>query len=45
MTSLFEQLINNNIQVGSFPLTEYWMDVGRMEDFEQADQEYSQQFG
>ena len=45
MTSLFEQLINHNIQVGSFPLTEYWMDVGRMEDFEQADTEYFEQFG
>lgn len=45
MTSLFEQLINHEIQVGSFPLTEYWMDVGRMEDFEQADMEYFEQFG
>jgi dTDP-glucose pyrophosphorylase/CBS domain-containing protein len=45
MTSLFEQLINHDIQVGSFPLTEYWMDVGRMEDYEQADMDYSEQFG
>jgi len=45
MTSLFETMIKNKTQVGSFPLTEYWMDIGRMEDYEQADLEYSEQFG
>jgi dTDP-glucose pyrophosphorylase len=45
MTQLFEYLIQNNIKVGSFPLREYWMDVGRMEDFEQAHLDYAEQFG
>lgn len=45
MTQLFEKLIEKNIQVGSFPLREYWMDVGRMEDFEQAHLDYAVHFG
>jgi len=45
MTELFSKLIKLSKCVGSFPLREYWMDVGRMDDFIQADQEYFQQFG
>lgn len=45
MTQLFEKLIEENAQVGSFPLREYWMDVGRMEDFEQAHLDYAVHFG
>ena len=45
MTELFTKLIQLSKCVGSFPLREYWMDVGRMDDFNQADQDYSQQFG
>lgn len=45
MTQLFEKLIQDNLQVGSFPLREYWMDVGRLEDFEQAHLDYAEQFG
>jgi dTDP-glucose pyrophosphorylase/CBS domain-containing protein len=45
MTQLFEKLIAEKIQVGSFPLREYWMDVGRMEDFEQAHMDYAVHFG
>jgi NDP-sugar pyrophosphorylase family protein len=45
MTQLFESLIVKNLHVGSFPLREYWMDVGRMEDYEQAHLDYLEQFG
>ena len=45
MTRLFEVMMERNLQVGSFPLREYWMDVGRMEDFEQAHTDYTEQFG
>lgn len=45
MTQLFESLIEKNHQVGSFPLREYWMDVGRMEDYEQAHLDYLEHFG
>lgn len=45
MTRLFEVMMERNLQVGSFPLREYWVDVGRMEDFEQAHTDYTEQFG
>lgn len=45
MTQLFEKLIEDHVQVGSFPLREYWMDVGRMEDYEQAHLDYAVHFG
>jgi NDP-sugar pyrophosphorylase family protein len=45
MTHLFELMMEKNLQVGSFPLREYWMDVGRKEDFDQADIDYAGQFG
>ena len=45
MTELFAKLIKLSKCVGSFPLREYWMDVGRMDDFRQADQDYFEQFG
>lgn len=44
MTSLIDLLLGNGAQVGSFPLREYWMDIGRMEDFEQAHTEYAEHF-
>lgn len=45
MTDLYSKLIDESQRVGSFPLREYWMDVGRMEDFEQAGSDYLEQFG
>lgn len=44
MTTLIEQAIASHVRVGSFPLREYWMDIGRMEDFEQAHSEYAEHF-
>jgi dTDP-glucose pyrophosphorylase len=35
-TDLIEKLIKENKKVISYPLTGYWLDVGRHEDFEQA---------
>lgn len=40
MTSLFEELILRNNDVAVFPLREYWLDVGRLGDYEQAKDEY-----
>ena len=37
MPSLFDQIIKNNKKsAGVFPIHEYWMDVGRKDDFHQA---------
>lgn len=38
MPSLFRDLLQNNLQVGVFPIQDYWIDIGRSEDFEMAKQ-------
>ena len=40
MTSVFERLINAKKKVVSFPLVDYWLDIGRLEDFNQANMDY-----
>ena len=40
MPTLFNTLIEENKKVISFPVHEYWLDLGRMSDFEQAQSEY-----
>lgn len=40
MPSLFETLIKNKQKTISFPIREYWLDIGRMSDYEQANNEY-----
>ncbi len=44
MPTLFEDIINNNLKTVSFPVHEYWLDIGRIEEFEQAQNEYSEFF-
>lgn len=44
MTSLFEKLIAEKHETVVFPIREYWMDIGRIEDFERADGEYRENF-
>lgn len=36
MPTLLQSEINSGRQVGTFPIHEYWMDVGRIDDFERA---------
>ncbi len=36
MTSLFAELIDTKSPIGAFPVREYWMDIGRLDDFEKA---------
>ena len=36
MTTLFEHLIAASKPVAAYPLREYWLDIGRLEEFEQA---------
>lgn len=31
-------------RVGCFPIQEYWLDIGKMEDYQRAQQEYDQEF-
>lgn len=44
MPSLFEKLIEMKKNVLSFPVREYWLDIGRMSDFERANSEYGEVF-
>jgi len=44
MPSLFEELIKNNRKTISFPLKEYWLDIGRIVDYEKAKAEYNNIF-
>ena len=44
MPSLFEKMITNNNKTISFPLQEYWLDIGRIADYERANLEYSNVF-
>jgi len=38
--SLFTKIISKEYKTVSFPLGEYWLDIGRMNDFKKANQEY-----
>lgn len=45
MPSLFQALMDHGKAVGSFPLRDYWIDIGRLEDLEQASDEFTEMFG
>jgi len=40
MPTLFEQMIEQKENIISFPLREYWLDIGRIEEYEKANSEY-----
>lgn len=44
MTSLFEQLVASDELVGCFPIRDYWIDIGRLEDLEKAHGDYLELF-
>jgi len=44
MTQLAKDVIKTGDRVGCFPITEYWMDIGRPDDLRKANQEYSNIF-
>jgi len=44
MPTLFEKLISLNKEVVSFPLREYWLDIGRVEEYDKANREYDEVF-
>lgn len=45
MPTLFEKIIAKEQTAVSFPIHEYWLDIGRMNEYEQANREYSEVFG
>lgn len=44
MPSLFDILIENQFETTVFPVREYWLDIGRMGDFERANGEFPEVF-
>lgn len=44
MPTLFERLIAMGKETLSFPIREYWLDIGRMEEYERANSEYGDVF-
>ena len=44
MPSLFEALLQNQKETAAFPVREYWLDIGRMDDFVRANGEYDEVF-
>lgn len=44
MPDLFNQLIKDNERTTVYPIREYWMDIGKMDDFEQAQNDYREIF-
>ncbi len=45
MPSLFDALVKRQEQTIAFPIREYWLDIGRMGDFERANLEFAEVFG
>lgn len=44
MPHLFHQLIDRGQATSAFPLREYWIDIGQMDDFHRANGEYEKHF-
>jgi dTDP-glucose pyrophosphorylase len=42
--TLFENLIAKEDNLISFPIREYWLDIGRMDEYEKANREYDEVF-
>lgn len=42
MPNLFERLMDKQRNVSAFPVREYWLDIGRIADFERANFDYSE---
>lgn len=45
ITQLIDTLLKSNANVGSFPIHEYWMDIGKLEDYHKANQDIYKYFG
>lgn len=44
MPTLFEKMIEKSFKTISFPIHEYWLDIGRIEEYEKANNEYDKVF-
>ena len=44
MTDLIEAALRAGARVGSFPIREYWLDIGQLSDYERADADHATYF-
>ncbi len=44
MPQLFENLMKNSQKTTVFPIREYWLDIGRKDDFEKANSDYEERY-
>lgn len=44
MPSLYQKLIEHERVVKAYPMKEYWLDIGRLHDFERAQEDYRVEF-
>jgi NDP-sugar pyrophosphorylase family protein len=44
MTSLFEVIIEKGYETAVFPIREYWMDIGKLDDYNLANGDYEKIF-
>lgn len=44
MPMLFQALLDQNAPTGSFPLRDYWIDIGQMDQFQKAEHEFNEHF-
>jgi NDP-sugar pyrophosphorylase family protein len=44
MPTLFEKVIEEKLKSISFPIHEYWLDIGRIEEYEKANNEFHEVF-
>lgn len=44
MPILFEKMLEQKIETSVFPIREYWLDIGKLDDFERANGEYDEVF-
>ena len=44
MPELYKKMMNEHDKVSAFPLREYWLDIGRMDDYEKANGDYHETF-
>jgi len=44
MTSLFQLAVSKGLRTSVFPIREYWLDIGQMDDFQRANSEFVERF-
>ncbi|QQE78258.1 nucleotidyltransferase family protein [Alicyclobacillus sp. SO9] len=44
MTTCFQQMVQQHYHISAFPIREYWLDIGKMDDYVRANREYTEVF-